>query len=71
MRHGRSKFIVYRDLEDGYRWRQRSDTGETLAASSAVHPTRGACETDLRAFMADHRPGEAEVLDATARGRGY
>jgi uncharacterized protein YegP (UPF0339 family) len=65
----RSKFVVYRDIEDGYRWRLRSPTGETLAASSAGHPTKDACETDLRAFMADHRP-EAEFLDATARGRG-
>jgi uncharacterized protein YegP (UPF0339 family) len=69
MSEAESKFVLYRDIEDGYRWRLRSDTGQTLAASSAGYPTKGACEADLRAFMADHRP-EAEFLDATARGRG-
>jgi uncharacterized protein YegP (UPF0339 family) len=63
-----SKFVLYRALEDGYRWRLRSATGETLAASSAGHPSKSACEMDLRIFMADHEP-DAEVLDATSRGR--
>ena len=67
MTHERSKFVVYRDIEDGYRWRLRSATGETLAASSAGHPSKSACETDMRIFMADHHP-DAEVLDATSRG---
>ena len=66
MTHGTNKFVLYRDLEDGYRWRLRSDTGETLAARSAGHPSKGACEADMRAFMADHHPG-AEILDATDR----
>jgi hypothetical protein len=66
-RVGRSKFVVYRDIEDGYRCRLRSASGETLAASSAGHPTKGACGTDLRAFMADPRV-EAELLNTTARG---
>jgi hypothetical protein len=38
-------------------------TGETLAASASRHREKGACEAELRAFMADH-PG-AEVLDLT------
>ena len=64
----RSKFVVYRDIEDGYRWRLRSAAGETLSASSAGHPNKDACEADLRAFMDGHHP-EAGVLDATSRGR--
>jgi uncharacterized protein YegP (UPF0339 family) len=58
------KFIVYRDLEDGYRWRLRSPTGETLATSTSGHREKGACAAELGAFMADY-PG-AEVLDLTA-----
>ena len=68
MTHGVSKFVLYRELGDGYRWRLRSATGETLAASSAGHLSKGACETEMRNFMADHRL-DAEVLDATSGGR--
>jgi uncharacterized protein YegP (UPF0339 family) len=60
------KFILYRELGDGYRWRLRSPTGQTLAASPSGHREKGACEAELRAFMADH-PG-AEVLDLTTKG---
>jgi uncharacterized protein YegP (UPF0339 family) len=58
------KFVVYRDPKDGYRWRLRSPTGETLAASPSGHREKSACEAEVRAFMSDH-PG-AEVLDLTA-----
>ena len=68
MTHGESKFVLYRALEDGYRWRLRSATGETLVASSAGHASKSACEMDLRIFMADHEQ-DAEVLDATSGRR--
>ena len=61
-----SKFVLYRELGDGYRWRLRPPTGETLAASPSGHREKSACEAELRAFMAAH-PG-AEVLDLTAKG---
>jgi len=67
MMQGASKFVLYRELEDGYRWRLRSDTGETLAASETSYPTKAACEADLLAFRGDRHVG-AEVLDATVRG---
>ena len=67
MSHEQSKFVLYRDLGDGYRWRLRSATGETLAASGAGQPNKNACEADLRAFMADHHQ-DAEILDATDTG---
>jgi uncharacterized protein YegP (UPF0339 family) len=67
--HEQSKIVLYRELGDGYRWRLRSATGETLAASEVGYPTKSACEVDLRAFIAD-RHLEAEVLDATARRIG-
>lgn len=67
MSHQHSKFVLYRDLGDGYRWRLRSATGETLAASGAGQPDKSACEADLRSFMAEHHL-DVEVLDATAMG---
>jgi uncharacterized protein YegP (UPF0339 family) len=66
--HQQGKFVLYRDLGDGYRWRLRSATGKTLAASEAAgHREKSAYEADLRAFMADHHL-EVEVLDATVTG---
>jgi uncharacterized protein YegP (UPF0339 family) len=68
MRHeAGSKLVLYQDLGDGYRWRLRSATGVTLAASEAGHGEKSACEADLRAFMADHHL-DVKVLDATATG---
>ena len=67
MSHERSKFVLYRELGGGYRWRLRSATGETLAASAAGHREKSACEADLRAFMTDHHP-DVGVLDTTATG---
>jgi len=68
VREAEGRFVIYRELEDGYRWRLRSATSETLAASSAGHPSKGECETDMRILMADHHP-DAEVLDAMSRER--
>ena len=59
------KFVLYRDLKDGYyRWRLHSPTGETLTASPSGHRQKSACESEVRAFKADHP--DAEVLDLTA-----
>ena len=65
MTRGTSKFVLYRDLEDGYRWRLRSAAGETLAASEHGYREKASCEAEMLAARADH-PG-AEVLDATDR----
>ena len=67
VRHEELKFVPSRELGDGNRWRLRSATGETLAASGARQPNKSACEADLRSFMADHHL-DVEVLDATAMG---
>jgi uncharacterized protein YegP (UPF0339 family) len=61
----KSKFVLYRDLKDGYRWRLRSPDGDTLAESPSGHQEKSTCEAELRTAIADHHPG-AEVLDATA-----
>ncbi len=68
MREAQGTFVIYRELEDGYRWRLRSPTGETLSASEAGHPSKSACQADIDTFMSDHQL-VAEVLDATIRGR--
>jgi uncharacterized protein YegP (UPF0339 family) len=59
-------FVLYKDLGDGYRWRLRSPTGETLAASPQGHREKTSCEAEILAAVADH-PG-AKVLDATVAG---
>ena len=68
MSEAKSKFVLYRVLEDGYRWRLRSPTGETLGASAVGYPSKSACQADIDTFMTDHQL-VAEVLDTTIRGR--
>ena len=58
-----TKFVLYRDREDGYRWRLRGPDGQTLVASARGHWEKASCEQERREAMADH-PG-AGVLDTT------
>ena len=37
------KFVIFRDLKDGYRWRLSSVTGETLERSERGHLHKGEC----------------------------
>ena len=61
------KFIVFQDLIGGtYRWRLRSATSETLAASELGYAEKGACEQEVWRLKADHYP-YAEVLDLTVQ----
>jgi uncharacterized protein YegP (UPF0339 family) len=60
-----NKFVLYRDLDDGYRWRLRAPQGETLAASSRAHRDKASCEAEMHALEGEYP--DAEVLDATAR----
>jgi uncharacterized protein YegP (UPF0339 family) len=63
-----AKFVIYQDLNGGYRWRLRSLTGETIATSTKGHHEKHECEEEL-----GHRrlgcPG-VPVRDATARDLG-
>lgn len=63
----RPTFVIYRELGDGYRWRLRAPSGETIAASEAGHAEKPDCEKDLRRLRGTEYPGAA-VLDSTARG---
>jgi uncharacterized protein YegP (UPF0339 family) len=59
------KFIVFRDVKaDGYRWRLRSATSETLASSEVGYAEKGACEQEVWRLKADNYP-EAKILDLT------
>ena len=62
------KFIVFRDLTDGYRWRLRSSTNETLAASGRRHEEKAACEQEVERLRAENYP-YAQILDPTLRRR--
>jgi uncharacterized protein YegP (UPF0339 family) len=61
MTHKRNKFVVYRDFEDGYRWRLRTATGETLGASSGGHRDKSSCYEEIRTVMAEYP--SSDILD--------
>ena len=61
MTHERSKIVVYRDIEDGYRWRLRSAAGETLGESSRGHGEKSSCYEEIQSVMAEHP--DTDLLD--------
>jgi uncharacterized protein YegP (UPF0339 family) len=62
------KFVIFRDLKDGYRWRLRSTRGETLEISRG-HYDKGVCEQEVHRLREDRYPG-AKVRDVSAGGIG-
>lgn len=61
MTHSTNKFVEYRDLKDGYRWRLRAPTGETLGASSRGHRDKHSCYGEIQTVMADYP--STDILD--------
>jgi uncharacterized protein YegP (UPF0339 family) len=61
---GDPKFVIFRDLKDGYRWRLSSASGQTIERSERGHRHKGDCERVVSGLKADRYP-EARVLDAT------
>jgi len=57
------KFVIFRDMKDGYRWRLRSATGETLELSERA-PSHEECERDVYRLKGDRYP-YAKVRDAS------
>jgi uncharacterized protein YegP (UPF0339 family) len=57
------KFVIFRDLKDGYRWRLSSPSGKTLERSERGHLHKGECEQDVYHLKDDRYPN-AKVLDA-------
>jgi uncharacterized protein YegP (UPF0339 family) len=57
------KFVIFRDVKDGYRWRLSSPTGETLELSERAYSHKGECERDVYRLK-DARYPYAKVRDA-------
>lgn len=58
------KFVIYREVENGYRWTLRSAGGGTLESSERGHRYKGECEQEVHRLREDRYPG-AEVRDLT------
>ena len=58
------KFVIFRDLKDGYRWRLSSPTGETLEYSSEDTAIRMSASMMSYRLKDDQYP-YARVRDAT------
>ena len=58
------KFVIFRDVKDGYRWRLSSASGETVEYSVRAHSHKGECEQDVYHLKDDLYP-HAKVRDAT------
>jgi uncharacterized protein YegP (UPF0339 family) len=57
------KFVIFRHLKDGYRWRLSSPTGETVERSERGHLNKGECAKEVYRLK-DHQYPNAKVLDA-------
>ena len=57
------KFVIFRDLKDGYRWRLTFISGETVEYSERGHLHKGECEHEVYRLKDDEYP-YAKVLDA-------
>jgi uncharacterized protein YegP (UPF0339 family) len=61
------KFVIFRDLKDGYRWRLSSPSGETLEYSERGYGHKGECEQEVHRLREDSYPG-ATVRDVSVGG---
>jgi uncharacterized protein YegP (UPF0339 family) len=41
------KFVIFRDLKDGYRWRLSSASGQTVERSERGHLQKGECAQEV------------------------
>ena len=57
------KFVIFRDVKDGYRWRLSSPSGQTLERSERGHLHKGECAQEVFGLKEDRYPN-AKVLDA-------
>jgi uncharacterized protein YegP (UPF0339 family) len=57
------KFVIFRDLKDGYRWRLSSASGQTVERSDGGHRNKGECAQEVFGLKDDRYP-YAKVLDA-------
>jgi uncharacterized protein YegP (UPF0339 family) len=59
------KFVMFRDVNDGYRWRLRSASGQTLERSERRHFHKGECAQEVLHLKDDRYP-YAKVRDAAS-----
>jgi uncharacterized protein YegP (UPF0339 family) len=57
------KFVIFRDMKDGYRWKLSSASGQTLERSERGHAHKGECAKEVYRLKDDQYPN-AKVLDA-------
>ena len=57
------KFVIFREVTDGYRWRLSSPSGETLEYSERSHLHKDECEQEVYRLKGDRYP-YAKVRDA-------
>jgi uncharacterized protein YegP (UPF0339 family) len=57
------KFVIFRDMKDGYRWRLRAPSGQTVERSERGHLHKGECAQEVFRLKDDRYP-RAKVLDA-------
>jgi uncharacterized protein YegP (UPF0339 family) len=57
------KFVIFRDLKDGYKWNLSSASGETLEYSERGHDHERECEHDVYRLKDESYP-YAKVRDA-------
>jgi len=57
------KFVIFRNLKDGYKWRLSSASGQTLERSERGHEHKGECAQEVYSLKDDRYPN-AKVLDA-------
>jgi uncharacterized protein YegP (UPF0339 family) len=57
------KFVIFRDVNDGYRWRLSSASGQTLEYSERGYSHKSECEHEVYRLKDDRYP-YANVRDA-------
>ena len=56
------KFIIFREVKDGYRWRLSSPSGQTVELSERAHLYKDECEQEVYRLKGDRYP-YAKVRD--------
>jgi uncharacterized protein YegP (UPF0339 family) len=57
------KFVIFREVKDGYRWRLSSPSGETVELSERAHSHKDECVQEVYRLKGDRYP-YAKVRDA-------
>jgi uncharacterized protein YegP (UPF0339 family) len=57
-------FVIFRDVNDGYRWRLRSVSGQTLERSERGHIRKDTCLQEVQRLRTERYPN-AQVRAVT------